>query len=369
MNNKGNKLLIIVAVLLFCIICFFIYYFFFSSLNKNSIEYYNPRSMVEGYVESLINKDYKKAIKYIYLPDNSYVNSKDFEEYIKTKYYYDIIDKMKITNIIEEEPTLFNIVLNDNKDNTLKISINLIERTINDYRIDESDIYITDYMFSVPKNTNVFIDNYEVRKELLVRTSNDDDIYLIPAIGAFKKTFKLVNKLSTKETDVIPSNSNDIIKFNVELNNDELKDKAYSFIKNMWNNMYSGYSKKDDVSNYMKYFDESFDESNVKYYYSKSFKKISTGLTSIGKFQNYKITNIVDNLEEPSLIISDELINVSFGYTLSWKWKFNGADSAVKMSMNRYSSIVLKIQDDSFVVYEVPDVGLFNYTSQYTRDF
>lgn len=369
MDNKGNKLLVIIGILLFCIICFFIYYFFFGSLSKNSIKYYNPRSMVEGYVESLIEKDYKKAIKYIYLPDNSFVNSKDFESYVKTKYYSDVIDKMEITSIVEEEPTIYNVNLNDKNDNTLKMSINLIERTINDYRIDESDIYITDYMFSVPRNTTIYIDDYEVRKELLVRTNNDDDIYLIPAIGGFEKTFKLVNKLSTKETKVVPSNSSDIIKFNVEIDNDELKEKAYSFIKEMWNSMYNGYSKKDDVSNYMKYFDESFDESNVKYYYKTSFKKISTGLTSIGKFQSYKITNIIDNVEEPSLIISDELINVNFGYTLSWKWKFNGANSAVKMSMNRYSSIVLKIHDDSFVVYEVPDVGLFNYTSQYTRDF
>ena len=37
--------------------------------------------------------------------------------------------------------------------------------------------------------------------------------------------------------------------------------------------------------------------------------------------------------------------------------------------MNRYSSIVLKVKDDSFVIYDITDEGLFNYASQYTRDF
>ena len=55
--------------------------------------------------------------------------------------------------------------------------------------------------------------------------------------------------------------------------------------------------------------------------------------------------------------------------TLKWKWKYSGANSSVKMSMNRYSSIVLRVKGDSFVIYDVSDNGLFNYTSQYTRDF
>ncbi len=369
MNNKGNKALLIVAIVLICMIAFFVYYFFFSSINDSKIKYYNPKSMVEGYINALIKKDYKEAIKYIYLPDNSFVNSKDMESFIKTKYYYNDIDKMQISDVIEEEQTLYKVILSDSNENTIKININLIERTVNDYRIEESDIYITDYMISVPKNTDVFIDNYEVRKELLIKNNNDEDIYLIPAIGAFEKDFRLVNKLSTKETKVTPINSSDIIKLSIELSNNELKEKAYSFIKTTWNNMYTGYSKKDDISNYMKYFDESFKVDDVKNYYSKGFKKISTGLTSIGKFQSYKITNIIDNEEEPSIIINDELIKVNFGYSLSWKWKFAGANSAVKMNMNRYSSLVLKVKDDSFVIYEVPDIGLFNYTSQYTRDF
>ena len=93
------------------------------------------------------------------------------------------------------------------------------------------------------------------------------------------------------------------------------------------------------------------------------------GRTSIGEYNNYKITKIIDNKEEPNMVISDELVKINFGYVLTWRWKYIGANSAVKMSMNRYSSVTLKVKDDSFVIHNVEDSGLFNYASQYTRDF
>ena len=368
MKKKGNKILLITAGILLLVIIFVIYHFFFGSLRNQSIGYNNPRKLVEGYIGTLINKDYKESIRYIYLPDDSFVNRNDFEKFIKTKYYYNEISDMTINSISDDDSNEFDVTLNDKDGNTLKITVGIIERTKNDYRIDESDIYIKNYFFSVPKNTDVFIDDYEVSKDLIAKQNNEQDYYLLPAIANNEKTFKLVSKLGEKSLVVTPVESNEANKINIELT-EEFKNRAYSFIKSTWNDMYSSYSKKVDVKEMMKYFDESFTEDDVKQYYSKSFKKISTGLTSIGKFQNYKISKMVDNPDDESIILSDELIKVNFGYTLKWNWKWRGATSSIKMNMNRYSSIVLKVKDDSFVIYEIPDVGLFNYSNRYTRDF
>ena len=45
------------------------------------------------------------------------------------------------------------------------------------------------------------------------------------------------------------------------------------------------------------------------------------------------------------------------------------ANSAVKMSMNRYSSIILRYDGENFKIHKIVDPGLFDYVSQYTRDF
>ena len=275
---------------------------------------------------------------------------------------------MKIDSINNDDSNTYNVSLSDSNGNSIKIDVEVIERTINDYRIDESDIYINNYLFSVPKNTTVYIDDYEVDKSLIAKENNNQDYYLLPAIASNEKTFKLVNKLATNETKVIPSESNDAYKFSIKIS-DDLKNRAYSFIKDTWNSMYNSYYNKENVSNVMKFFDKKYEENDVKEYYTKSFNKISTGLTSIGKYQNYKISSIIDKPVDPCVVVTDELIKVNFGYTLKWKWKYSGANSSVKMSMNRYSSIVLKVMGDSFVIYDVSDSGLFNYTSQYTRDF
>ena len=93
------------------------------------------------------------------------------------------------------------------------------------------------------------------------------------------------------------------------------------------------------------------------------------GRTNIGEYNNYSLTKIIDNKDDPNMVLSDELIKLNFGYTLKWRWKYRGANSAVRMSMNRYSSVTLKVVGDSFLIHDVEDSGLFNYASQYTRDF
>ena len=133
--------------------------------------------------------------------------------------------------------------------------------------------------------------------------------------------------------------------------------------------MYSKYKKKNKVSKVKTYFDSRIKEKEIKTVYTTAFDKITKGRTSIGKYDNYKITKIIDNKNIDHIVYDNELVRLNFGYSLTWKWIYLNTSSAVKMDMNRYSSVVLKYDGKSFKIYDIIDKGLFNYANQYTRDF
>ena len=366
-KEKRTKNLIMYFGLL--LILFIIGVLCFSFKDDGEIKYNNPRNMAIDYVESMIKGDYARAFKYIYLPQDAFVNKSDFEEYVNNHVSYKDIKGKKISEVIDNEDGTYKISVIDDKGNINRFELSILDRTVNDYRIDESDIFISDYVMNIPSNTDLYIDGVLVDKSMITRKSNSEDMYALSAIASTNKKIKLYNKLSEKEIEWTPSSENDGTHFKLELNNDELKNKAYAFIKNTWNAMYSEYNKGSKMSEVKKYFDEDVMDSEIKLYYKTGFDKMKKGRTNIGEYNNYKFTKIIDNKNDPNMVLSDELIKLNFGYTLTWRWKYRGANSAVRMSMNRYSSVTLKVKDESFVIHDIEDSGLFNYASQYTRDF
>ena len=59
--------------------------------------------------------------------------------------------------------------------------------------------------------------------------------YIIPDISAVKKKFVLDNPLQKKTTEITPLSSNSGEKIYIELNNQELVNKAHDYIKKTWN--------------------------------------------------------------------------------------------------------------------------------------
>ena len=368
-KNRSNLIIIIVAIVLFLLIVFGVYYFLFKNDDPNEIKYNKPQYMAKNYIQSLINDDYSIAFKYIYLPQDASINKADFESYIKSKEIYKDINKMKINKVKEKSTLEYEIELVDSKDNSLKINVDLVERTVNDYRVDENDLYILDYKVNIPKNTKLYISDYLIDESFKTRSGDLEDTYVIPAIAKNKKVFKLENKLSTNEIEVDVNDESNNKNLEIELNDEELKKKAYDYIKNTWNKIYTEYKNKSKVDKIKGFFDENVSSDEIDKIYNTSMKKITKGRTEIGEFNSYNITSIVDSKKESSKVITDELLTINFGYSLSWKWKYINANSAVKMSMNRYSSIMLKYDGENFKIYKVIDPGLFDYVSQYTRDF
>lgn len=369
MKDKEKRLKNIILFIGLLFILIIIVILGYSFRDDGEIKYNNPKKMAVDYVESMTKGDYARAFKYIYLPQDAFVNKGDFEEYIKNNSSYKDIEGKHISEIVDNEDNTFKISVSDSKGNITRFEISILDRTVNDYRVDESDIFVTDYVMNVPSNTDLYIDDILVDKSMITRKTNNEDMYVLSAIAGTNKKIKLKNSISEKEIEIVPSSENDGTHYKLELNNDELKNKAYAFIKNTWNAMYSEYTKGSKMSVVKKYFDEDVMDSEIKLYYKTGFDKMKKGRTNIGEYNNYSLTKIIDNKDDPNMVLSDELIKLNFGYTLKWRWKYRGANSAVRMSMNRYSSVTLKVVGDSFLIHDVEDSGLFNYASQYTRDF
>ena len=366
--NKKNIFIIIGIVLVF-LTCLSIYYFMYSkSLNSSNVKYNNPKRVVKYYVESLLNDDYSTAYKYIYFPDNGFVNKNDFVNFIQTKDYYNDLKEMKLDKIIENSNTSYQVILKDKIGNIDKINVDLIARATNDYRVYEEDIYIKDWMFSAPKDSVVSIDGLNVEKSLIAKSSSVVDYYVLPAIAINNKTFKLVSNLGSKEINVNPSIDNDGISLNIEITDEEFKNKAYEYIQNTWNSLYYEYKNNNDLSVMKSYFSDDVSEEKIRKYCNEYFDKISKGTSSISSNYDYRIVRIIDNPNESSIVSGNDVVTVNFGYELSWKWKSSGS-SSLNRNMTRYSSIRLKIVGDSFKIFAIVDEGLFGYSSYYTRDF
>ena len=367
MKGKMRIVLLVIAlILLFSIVFGLCYTLFYSS---DELKYNNPRDLVKSYVNSLIKEDYSLSYKYINLPYNSFVNKDDYIKYIKNKGYYgELKNYNKIKNIEEESALSYLVTLVDKKDNSVKLDISLIERTVNDYRIDESELYVENFKLSVPKGTKVTIDGMVANDEVKSRGDKLTDIYILPAIAVNTKKVILENDLGKKEVDLeITSESKDE-KIVMELTDNDMKNKAYNYVKDTWNRMYEDFENEKSLEEIKKYFDENVSENRIKNYYETGFNRIQTTGTSNSDFRDFDIVDMRDNPSEKNYIETNDIITLNFGYELSWNW-YNRSIFLHEDHMTRYSSIKLKVVDDSFVIYEVVDSGLFNYASPYTRDY
>ena len=368
-NKKGFniKLLIIIAVVFLLAILFCVYIFAIRKEDKG-MPYNNPRKLANLYVESILKEDYSTVIKCIYFPQDTFINKSDIEKYFKEKSYYEDIKGKKITDVVETGYNNYQFVLSDKNDNVFKFNIEVVERTINDYRINEKNAYLEKMKISVPKNTKVYIGDILVEEQLIKEKGEYDDEYLIPGIAKNTKIIKLENKLGSKEYEVLPSEEEKNLELVIELNDEELLNRARSFIKDSWNTMYREYKNGSDVSKIKYLFDEKNTDEVIKKYYKNGFDKISQGTSSSSENINFELTDVIKG-NDTNYVIGDDLIDISFGYKLKWQWHVKGYSSKINKDLRRYSGIRLKIDGDTFKIYDVLDTGLYSISNEYMKEF
>lgn len=324
-----------------------------------------PDSVAKAYVEALIKKDYKKAKKYIYIPEGGFVNDDDYLDFItRQDYTKSVVDKNieSVTEVRLASDTAEYSVLTKDKDKVgYTVTVPLV---LNDgkWYINESTIYAKDWKFSVPGDTKVTIDGEEVDKKYITGKEEIYDVYVLPAIAKESKHFTFKNDLGQLEQDITATSGGNI-KIQMELKNEELVTKAREFVKTMYNGMLEAANANKDVSEVRKYFDGSIDTDAISTYY-KNMANLYTGSSGY-KNVDIKMTQIIQRKDAQNYISANNVITLNFGYSVSWMWTLMKTDR----SMDRYSSIRLKVDGDSFKIYQVTDENLFKTLNYFTNDF
>lgn len=369
--KKSNKtLFIILGVVAAVVIMIAIVGGIFLLKGKGSIggktNLTKPDSVAKAYVDALIKKDYKEAKKYIYIPEGGFVNEDDYLDFItRQEYSKSVIDK-KIESVTENRlasDTAEYSVLTKGEDKVgYTVTVPLI---LNDgkWYINESTIYAKDWKLSVPGNTKVTIDGEEVDKKFITGKDGNSDLYVLPAVAKESKHFVFKNDLGELEKDITATSDGNTVKIEMELKNEELATKGREFVKTAWNDMLAAAASKKDISEIRKYFDDSIDADTINVYY-KNIANMYTGSSGY-KNVNIKMTQIVPKKDSLDFISTNDVITLYFGYTVNWTWSFMKSNH----SMDRNSSIRLKIDGDSFKIYQITDEKLFSWLNQFTNEF
>ena len=167
--------------------------------------------------------------------------------------------------------------------------------------------------------------------------------------------------MTVEETPLLSNNGK---KYEIILNNQELVDKAYSYVKDTWNQMYASYIAKENVSDVAsKYFDSSVDINNIDLYYTQAFSQLVSG-----NEKDHKMLEVVSREDGPNKVLASDLIQLNFGYKLSWLYDYTYSADDLR-EMTRYSKMILKYDGSSFKIYDVQDTKLFSYSNQFTDDY
>lgn len=365
-SGKTKKPLVIVGITLVAIILVLIIIGFALGLGEDTN---SPSSVIKNYINALIEQDYEKAFSYILLPEKAFVDSNDYFEYVKKQTYFDTLRTQKIKSVKEdytsETETEYKLVLKDSSGTTTNYKVHLEKNYNDEWKIVEKDLYITDWSIIIPANTKLYINNKEVSRDYINNTEGLNEEYLIPAISSSKKLFKLENSLQDKEVPITPLSSNSGEKIYLELKDKELLSKALTYIKDTWNLMYTDYINGVDVSDVAsKYFVEDMSIEEVETYYTKAFDSLTKG-TSGYKYVNYVLIEAVPIDNTDNYVISANTITLNFAYKLSWSWTFTND----YREMANFTKIRLRVDGDSFKIYEVPETDFFSYASEFTKKY
>ena len=362
-TKKKSKLPVIIALLLvLAAIGGGAYYFFFSGNFGGS----KTNNLAKKYINNLINKKYEANYDLVFIPEDAYVTKNDYLDYAQKQTKYADISKKKIVEVNEVLLTLedgkYEVVLKDDKEVESKVTVE-IKKVDSDWKVVENSFFIKNWAMIIPKNTALYIDETKVDEKNIVEDSTlakTNVKYVISAITSTKKQIRLENPLQTKELEVTPLTTNSGDTYKIELNDTELVNKALTYVKDTWNNIYADYIAKTDISDVKtKYFDESVDINLINAAYKDGLDAISAGSSGY-KYVNYNVVDIATIEDKPCYASSDKVITLNFKYKMTYNWEFS-YDSSLRV-VKRIASIKVIIDGDSFKIYDINDEKLFSST-------
>lgn len=360
-----NTIIRIVAIAVI-VIGILVYFIFFHKWNFK-VDNTNPKSVLEGYFNSLNEKDYAKAYSYVYVPDGALVGEDDYLTYVSNN--RDVSDKKIATleRLDKNEPlTTFEVVFTDTG-KKYKYNLNMLSN--GEWKLVLDDLYIEGWKVEVPGGSKLYIDNQQISSNLS-KKENEHDIYTL-TIAPTNKKFKVETNFETYSTKLDVAGSNSGEKIIPEITKDSIKDDAIEGLKKLWNNLYKDYTNsvsKEEVLK--KYFDSNFKLEDMDKYYIKDFDTLTKKGNKNNVFTNIEMESILINPNKKSTIESNDVLKIEFGYKIKFLVDYVYAGSKdLEKSMSRYSSIKLRKTSDGYKISEITDEKLFNFLSYTYVDF
>ncbi len=347
-----------------------VYFIFFRQTEKPTDEG-DPKSVTTAYFNLLTGRNFHEAIKYVYLPENSYVSEDDYFTFISNNNKLKEIPGKGVKEVRKtsklDTKAICEVTLSD--DNVY--TVNLDMQSDGNWKIILEDLYLKDWKVEVPGSSKLYIDGALVPKTLSKSNDKGHDVYTIPAIGPSKKTFKVETTFDEleKKLDVAGSNSGEEIK--LELTKEDEINSALEGIKEMWNNMYKDYidgATNDDV--FEKYYDSNFKASDMDKVFKEYFDSLSGKGNKQYVYKDVEMESIIVNPDKKHMIEGNDVIRIEFGYKLNATVDYIYAGSKdVTKSMTRYSSIKLKKTEKGYLIDEITDDKLFNYLKYTIQEY
>ena len=333
-----------------------------------------PDSVVRAYVQTAIDKNYTEGLDYIYKPEINFITTENLSDFAANDTFYDEVYGGKIKKITEiykgDDDATYEVTIKKNDDlKNYNIELNIDYK--NDWAVMVEGLYTSNYRVEVPTGATLYLNDRKIDESLVKEVKGNHDIYSLPAVASTNTKFKVETLFGSleEEVKVAPSNSGKVLV--PKITDTKVVDDALEGVKNIWNGIYESYINNKDVSNVKtNYFDDKMTLDDVKKHYETGLNKLTNKDSKNYNNSKLNMDYIVNNEEKEALIINNDVIEVNFGYRISYTVDYLNSDATdSKEYMTRYSSVRLKKKDNSYVIYEVIDDKLFNYLKYITKEF
>lgn len=322
-----------------------------------------PNDVIMTFFDKIGEGDIHTAFSCVYVPEKALVTIADFKWYIYKEGYENLVDsdwRYKSSEIdtkgIVREATVELINLNTRE--TLEMEVEAVLNENNRWQVQPIDFLVYDWEISAPMSSYLSIDGKGIA-EYKTSSNGTFDYYTIPAICPREKKINLTTGFGVFEEKVVPEKSKSAFEIKPLLKNDMLdtallKTKS---ILNSFNKLMNAGANVAELKDYIAITANPLDF-GVPYLDGVELRK---------HYRNATVRNVIQNVDEPSYIMSYDTVMLNVGISVDYE---ELVDGEYKLhSMNKYVWIQMSITPEYGYRIVACDEQIFNTLNDKKQDF
>lgn len=339
----------------------------------------SPDLVAEAFIDSLLTSNYTATLQYIGLGDAEFVTGEDIEWYLPRSNYQDItvmnfeykLESEVVSQQTETAQVNVTVVNKEDKDLNKSFRIPCFLNSDNKWEVDASEFYNTDYHFTTSGgNTTVYINDVPVNDKYIVSDNAGKwgvyKEYAIPYITKNDVTIRVVceNRFDYSETVTpISNNSSNFEKITATTSDNS---KELDAIKTLFNRAVEIYESGAEQFAYQEIISSDAD--------LQLCETIANGIDTMAddyelgsgdKYTDITMTQCLDNPDEETYYLTDDLVLVNFRYELTYYYRLGSSTQ----NMRRISHIILKYEDGEYKIHSLPEPKVFTYRNNFTMEW